>query len=1070
MNDTRLNNQRGVALMASLMVMLLMSALLIGFTTMVMSDQRFRGIDKDRNRAYYAAQSGLEKLTVDLGNLFLTNVAPTPGQISNLANNPPAIPNVTFTAAAPLNPYGVTLLTCDNQGNTTCNGTIQNGPYQGLIALKKVYGLDAIAKTASGGEVHLTRKVESVAIPVFQFGTFSDVDLSLFAGAVFSFGGRIHTNGNLFLTAQDNSTTTMTDKVTAVGDFIRTRMQNGLAITNGFNGTIRASNAPNSFRAIQTTEGSLVDGVGSMANGNWANISLTTYVGNIRNGGCPPPAACPVPSRGTGAKTLQLPLVMTAVGGTNADLVRRPPAGEDVNKPLLFGERLYGKVSLRILLSDTAADISNLPTVTATAPVRLGDEVAGGLTNDWNQVGNQPAGYGPVDATHPPIARSPGVQTVQTAAVTPLPGVLATSINVAIPALGLTGAYHSLGDTGNAGAPVGSIEIMNNNAPAPPTPLVWIDCQAVTSTQFKSCRNHAAALALPIVPNNSLISVTAGGVNYVVITAGAGGQAPGGTVDYNVTSAGGTAAFASNTFWMQSNANNTWSTVTCTGLNSNTNYNGGAGNLPAVGGPVRWWTNCSGVPSIPPTAAGANTITTAQLVAKDTGTIGGYLKIEIQKIDHTWQDVTMEILNWGFAAPNQEGQACDDPSPNAIIRIQRLRDNGGTCHYSQVSAPANNVAVTTNSYDYWPQTIFDTREALLREPTAAAPSPGQANILLGGVMHYVALDVGNLKKWFARQAPYGASSGNGVLLDNGGYSVYFSDRRNNRDLNNAETGEYGWEDTINPGDPLGLPNGGMPEAGEDVNGNGVLDTYGQFPNFQGVRNALPPGPVAPFNAAANITPLRTLSRAAAMTSRAYLFRRALKLVNASAGNVPMPGFTVVSENPVYIHGDWNWNAATQITDPHSETAVIADAATLLSNAWTDANAFKNPYDALQRVRATNYYRLGIIAGKPPAFPYPNAGAPNATFGTDGGAHNFLRYLETGNAPLTTNFLGSIATFYYSRQGTGTYKFGSQGVYSAPNRNYNFDTDFLDPAKLPPLTPMFRDINALGFTQETRPGH
>ena len=437
----------------------------------------------------------------------------------------------------------------------------------------------------------------------------------------------------------------------------------------------------------------------------------------------------------------------------------------------------------------------------------------------------------------------------------------------------------------------------------------------------------------------------------------------------------------------------------------------------------------------------------------------------------------MEILNWGFGAPNQDGQLCDDPTPNAIIRLQRLRDNGDGvrgCHYS--AAAGNGIAVTTNSYDYWPQTIFDTREALLREPSGNSPAPAVSNILLGGVMHYVAIDVGNLKKWFARQAPYGASSGNVVLLDNNGYSVYFSDRRNNRadgtngTCNNCETGEYGWEDTINPADPLGLPNGGMPEAGEDVNGNGLLDTYGQFPNFLGVRNALPPGAIAPFDNPANITPLRTLGRSAAMTSRAYLFRRALKLVNATAGNVPMPGFTVITENPVYIHGDYNWNAATLITDPHSETAVIADAVTLLSNAWSDANAFRNPYDALQRVRATNWYRLAIIGGKPPAFPWPNAGNPNGTFGTDGGAHNFLRYLETGNAPLTTNFLGSIATFYYSRQATGTYKFGSSGVYAAPNRNYNFDTDFLDPAKLPPLTPMFRDINALGFTQETRPGH
>ena len=43
------------------------------------------------------------------------------------------------------------------------------------------------------------------------------------------------------------------------------------------------------------------------------------------------------------------------------------------------------------------------------------------------------------------------------------------------------------------------------------------------------------------------------------------------------------------------------------------------------------------------------------------------------------------------------------------------------------------------------------------------------------------------------------------------------------------------------------------------------------------------------------------------------------------------------------------------------------------------------------------------------------------------------------------------------------------VYGVPNRNYSFDINFLDPSKLPPLTPAFRDINALGFSQETRPG-
>src|ERR1044071_3566876 len=113
----RIQSERGIALIAALMVMLLMSALMIGFTTIVMSDQRFRGIDKDRNRAYYAAQSGLEKLTVDLGNLFLTNVAPTNQQIADLASHPPVLTDVTFTGVSGQTAYGATLIPCDNQGN-----------------------------------------------------------------------------------------------------------------------------------------------------------------------------------------------------------------------------------------------------------------------------------------------------------------------------------------------------------------------------------------------------------------------------------------------------------------------------------------------------------------------------------------------------------------------------------------------------------------------------------------------------------------------------------------------------------------------------------------------------------------------------------------------------------------------------------------------------------------------------------------------------------------------------------------------------------------------------------------
>jgi len=42
----RTSNQSGIAMITVLLVLMLMSALLVGFTTVVMSDQRYRFIDR----------------------------------------------------------------------------------------------------------------------------------------------------------------------------------------------------------------------------------------------------------------------------------------------------------------------------------------------------------------------------------------------------------------------------------------------------------------------------------------------------------------------------------------------------------------------------------------------------------------------------------------------------------------------------------------------------------------------------------------------------------------------------------------------------------------------------------------------------------------------------------------------------------------------------------------------------------------------------------------------------------------------------------------------------------------
>jgi hypothetical protein len=59
------------------------------------------------------------------------------------------------------------------------------------------------------------------------------------------------------------------------------------------------------------------------------------------------------------------------------------------------------------------------------------------------------------------------------------------------------------------------------------------------------------------------------------------------------------------------------------------------------------------------------------------------------------------------------------------------------------------------------------------------------------------------------------------------------------------------------------------------------------------------------------------------------------------------------------------------------------------------------------------------------------------------------------------------SLYTARQFIGIYKANSN-TYSPGTRAFAFDTDFLDPTRLPPGTPMFRDVNTLRFRQILRP--
>ncbi len=276
--------QRGVALTGTLLVALLIIAIAAGLTALVVADSRVRPTGAARTQAFYAAQAGLEKLTADLGDLFAGTYAPTGSQVLALMTVPPNLGN---RWVRPNGSSGYTIsFPADSKGNpVTSTATVAVGPFQGMVGLATPYTMTVTARLPDGSDASLTRTLQAVSVPVFQFGIVAEHDLSLFADANFNFGGRVHSNGNIFLAEGAGTTMTLSDRVTSVGEIVRTQLANGNPTVPGYGGVVRAITAPNAYRNLDVAEGSVAAGPGSAPNEPaWTNLSTGAYNHNVMNG------------------------------------------------------------------------------------------------------------------------------------------------------------------------------------------------------------------------------------------------------------------------------------------------------------------------------------------------------------------------------------------------------------------------------------------------------------------------------------------------------------------------------------------------------------------------------------------------------------------------------------------------------------------------------------------------------------------------------------------------------------------------------------------------------------------
>jgi hypothetical protein len=195
----------------------------------------------------------------------------------------------------------------------------------------------------------------------------------------------------------------------------------------------------------------------------------------------------------------------------------------------------------------------------------------------------------------------------------------------------------------------------------------------------------------------------------------------------------------------------------------------------------------------------------------------------------------------------------------------------------------------------------------------------------------------------------------------------------------------------------------------------------------------------------------------------------VRLVNGqvSTGSSLLPsygpnnnGLTIATNTQAYIMGNFNadgsgtgTSAATTPDDGNSGAAghasaespvcVAADAVTILSNSWSDAQSLKLNTNATSTEVAS-----ALLVGL--------QGTTNTA--SSGGAHNLPRFLESWSGDTLT-IRGSLVTMYNAKVANQPW---STRYYSPPARNWGFDQIFQN-GNYPPITPKVMSYRRITFT-------
>lgn len=163
------------------------------------------------------------------------------------------------------------------------------------------------------------------------------------------------------------------------------------------------------------------------------------------------------------------------------------------------------------------------------------------------------------------------------------------------------------------------------------------------------------------------------------------------------------------------------------------------------------------------------------------------------------------------------------------------------------------------------------------------------------------------------------------------------------------------------------------------------------------------------------------------------------LASTAALAPPIRGLTVVTNQAIYIWGDWN-------AVDKKPSAFLADSLNVLSNQWDDSKDTLIVNNRL--VTSPTTINAAFLAGTDDTG--GAAGKDNGEY--NGGLENYPRLHEKWTNQ-TLLYRGSFVSLNTPRHVDGLWVYG-EPQYKAPIRDFGYDTDFNDATKLPPLSPRF----------------